>query len=207
MIYRPLVAALALCLPLSLAATAGTAPPWSMPDLTFAAATGDTTSTPPPLAREDSYLTNVKTVTFPGTIASFRRFFDANPVTDFVVATDAIPEITGITYLTGTWPEPGATREVQLAGGNTVQERVLTNTPTLFEYQIWDITAPAGRVVDHIKGAFVFRQDAGVVTVEWTYNIKPRVFLARKAIKNYLTNDFAPFMDAGLTGVVDAYLD
>ncbi|MEM6371946.1 MAG: hypothetical protein AAF727_04100 [Pseudomonadota bacterium] len=39
----------------------------------------------------------------------------------------------------------------------------------------------------------------------WSYNIKPNIFVARPAIGRYLRNDFGPFMNAGLSGVVAAY--
>ena len=79
------------------------------------------------------------------------------------------------------------------------------NIDTRFAYQIWNITAPAGRAIDHIKGEFRYEQRGEEVHVTWDYNIKPRVFVVRPAIRNFLENDFGPFMRAGLTGTVTAY--
>ncbi|MEO1555153.1 MAG: SRPBCC family protein [Pseudomonadota bacterium] len=200
----PRAAALALgaCLA-PLVATAKGAPP-AIPYLEFAAQTPGVPA-PPPLADPSRYMTNTETATVTGSPGAFRAFLDANPVTDFVVATDAIPEIENIVYLAGTWPEVGALRRVDLVGGHSVHERVLANTPDRFAYQIWNITAPAGRVIDHIMGEFQFVQSGGETTVTWDYNIKPNLFLARPAIGRFLNNDFGPFMEAGLSGAVDAY--
>ncbi|WP_299623583.1 SRPBCC family protein [uncultured Tateyamaria sp.] len=166
-----------------------------------------TVSQAPKLSDPGRYLTNTETRTFTGSITGFRAFLDRNPITDFVVPTDAIPAIEDITYLSGTWPQVGSVRRVHLAGGHSVLERVLTNTKDRFSYQIWDITAPAGRVISYIMGEFRYAQDGNRVTVTWDYNIKPNLFLARPAINRFLKNDFSPFMEAGLSGVVAAYTD
>lgn len=164
------------------------------------------TPAPPPLAEDRLYQTNTVRTVLPGTIAQVRAFFDANPITDFVAPTDAIPAITGFTYLEGDWPAVGATRRVSLDGGHTVDERVLINTQDAFSYQIWNVTAPAGRFIDHIKGEFTYTQVDDTVEVVWSYNIKPKVFVARPFIGRYLTNDFGPFMRAGIEGLSAAYL-
>lgn len=160
---------------------------------------------PPPLADDALYLTNTVTVTLPGTIPQVRAFFDANPITEFVPSTDAIPAITGLEVLSGTWAQVGAVRRVNLDGGFSVVERILTNQPDHFSYQIWSVTAPAGRFIDHIRGQFTYTQLEGSVEVQWDYSIKPRVFFARPFIQRYLTNDFAPFMKIGMAGLSDAY--
>ncbi|WP_299293563.1 SRPBCC family protein [uncultured Tateyamaria sp.] len=204
MFIRSTIAAIALSTPLATAALAGTGVAMAFPSITFAETVADIPPAPA-LSPKSRYLTNTETATFNGTIDGFRAFLDANPITDFVVPTDAIPAIEGITYLSGTWPNPGALRRVDLAGGHSVHEQVVANTDTNFVYQIWNITAPAGRAINHIKGEFTFAQSGDEVTVTWDYNIKPNVFFARPAIRGFLDNDFGPFMQAGLTGLVAAY--
>lgn len=54
------------------------------------------------------------------------------------------------------------------------------NTDTRFAYQIWNITAPAGRAIDHIMGEFHYDQSGDEVHVTWNYNIKPRVLLCAR---------------------------
>ncbi len=196
--------AFVVCTSVSTSALAGGLSHSAAPSVSYVQEASDIAA-PPALANTSTYLTNTETASFPGTLEDFRAFVMQNPITDFVVATDAIPEIENITYLSGNWPDVGAVRRVDLAGGHHVHERVLANTPTRFAYQIWDITAPSGRVVDHIMGEFQYSEADGQVNVVWNYNIKPSIFLARPAIRRYLANDFAPFMQAGLTGLVEAY--
>jgi len=204
MSIRSFLAAFAVATPLATVAVAGAGIATAFPSITFAETVSDVPPAPP-LAQASRYLTNTEIATFTGTIRDFRAFMDANPITDFVVPTEAIPAIQGITYLSGDWPEPGALRRVDLAGGHSVHEKVLVNTDTNFAYQIWNITAPAGRAINHIKGEFTYAQSGDEVTVTWDYNIKPSVFVVRPAIRGFLDDDFAPFMEAGLTGVVAAY--
>lgn len=204
MTFRPLVIAAFVLAPLAGMSTAVAKPGSPMHALVFPASTAEIPA-PPKLSDQARYLTNVETATFKGTVPAVRRFMDANPVTDFVTATEAIPAIAGFEVVSGNWPEPGAVRRVDLADGNSVHERVLINSDNRFAYQIWNITAPAGRAVDHIMGEFQFDQQGSDVVVTWTYNIKPSVFFARPAINRYLREDFGPFMNAGLSGTANAY--
>ena len=162
-------------------------------------------ATPPALATDKLYQTNRVSAAVPGNISDVRAFIDANPITDFVATTEAIPSIEGITVLSGTWPEVGAVRRVDLEGGHYVLERVLVNKADNFVYQIWNITAPAGRFIDHIKGEFRYIQEGDTTQITWDYNIKPAAFFARPFIRRYLDRDFAPFMQAGMTGLAEAY--
>lgn len=176
------------------------------PTLTFVSQTQTADVPPPPaLAKDSKYVTNTETAVLHGTVPEVRAFFENNPVTDFVAPTDTIPAIENIVYLSGNWPEVGALRRVDLAGGDSIHERVLRNTQGNFAYQIWNITAPAGRAINHIMGEFTFEQDGDMVNVTWDYNIKPSIFVARPAIRNFLKNDFGPFMRSGLSGTVNVY--
>ena len=176
--------------------------------LTFAlqSAHADTTLAPPDLADETAYLTNTVTVTLPGDLATVRAAMDTTPITDFLRPTDRIPAIDGFTVLEGTWGEPGAVRRVDLADGSTVMERVLTNDADEFSYQIWAISTAEGRFIDHIYGRFDLTEVTGETTIAWSYNVKPTVFFARPSIRGFLENDFAPFMEGGMSGFVDAYI-
>lgn len=161
---------------------------------------------PPALSAADAYQTNTVRARAAGTdIAALRAFMDAHPVTDYVATTDAIPKIVGFEYLSGTWPTEGAVRRVDLADGSSVHERVLTNTPDTFAYQIWNISSGPGRFVDHIKGEFTWVQDGPDVDITWDYNVRAATFIARPFISRYLRNDFAPFMAQGMDGVMRAH--
>ena len=229
MTFRPLVITAMLFAPVAGMTTAGTNAVVQLPNLTFektdqdaypahtlASQAGPTATEafiannpdiplPPDLAADGSYLTNTVTATLRGTVEGVRAHFEENPVTDFTVPTESIPAIEDITYLAGTWPDPGALRRVDLANGYSVHEQVIVNTDTRFVYQIWNITAPAGRAINHIKGEFNFDQQGDEVKITWDYNIKPRAFFVRPAINTFLEEDFGPFMQAGMTGTVNAY--
>ncbi|MEO0929268.1 MAG: SRPBCC family protein [Pseudomonadota bacterium] len=160
---------------------------------------------PPELAKEERYLSNVISVTLDGDLAEVRAFMDANPLTDFLEPSGSIPKITDVVVLEGNWGDPNALRRVDLEGGYWAHERVLTNDDDEFTYQIWDITTSAGRFINHIHGEIRFTQEESGTKVTWSYNIKPRFFFARPSIRNYLTDDFAPFMENGLNGFAAAY--
>lgn len=159
----------------------------------------------PDLANEARYLSNVISVTLDGDMEDVRAFMDANPLTDFLQPSGSIPRIVDVVVLDGTWGQPGALRRVDLEGGFLVHERVLTNDDDEFTYQIWDITTPAGRFINHIYGEIRFSEEPQGTKVTWSYNIKPRFFFARPSIRNYLDDDFAPFMENGLSGFAAAF--
>ncbi len=162
-------------------------------------------SAPPALAEDGKYLSNVLSVTIDGTPAQVRAFLNTNPITDYLEPTDRIPAIASIEGITGAWGTPGAVRRVILETGDSITERVISNTDTAFTYQIWEITAPQGRFIDHIKGEFLFDAVPEGTKITWSYNIKPRVFVARPFIQSFLSDDFAPFMKGGMEEFAAAY--
>jgi len=159
----------------------------------------------PELAQDNLYQSNVISVTLDGDLAEVRAFMAANPLTSFLEPAGNIPRITGVVVLDGTWGEPGALRRVDLDGGYWAHERVLTSDEDEFTYQIWDITTSSGRFIDHIYGEIRMTEETDGTKVTWSYNIKPRYFFARPSIRGYLNNDFAPFMENGLSGFAAAY--
>jgi len=162
---------------------------------------------PPPLAAEDRYLSNVISVTLPGSISEVRAFMAANPVTNFLEPSGRIPRITDVDVLDGPWGAPGSLRRVDLEGGDWTHERVLTNDDDEFTYQIWDITTGSGRFIDHIHGTFIFSDVTEGTKMTWSYNIKPRFFFARPSINSFLAEDFSPFMTNGLQAFATAYVE
>lgn len=174
-------------------------------EVTFAKAAQAEIPAPPPLAEARSYLTNTETLVLKGSLREVRAFLEENPVTSFLKPTDRIPGLKGTTVLKGTWGQPGALRRVDLKDGNYVHERVLTNTDTEFSYQIWDITAPSGRFISHIYGRFEYSQEGADTKIQWSYSIKPSIFIARGQIRRFLDEDFGPFMRSGFDGLAKAY--
>lgn len=163
---------------------------------------------PPALRAAESYLTNVERAVFDGPPEAVRAALQRpeTGVLAFTEATDRIPAVTGTTPVDGSFPDAGAIRIVNLATGDTATERVLENSPQRFAYQVWGFTAPNARPLDHIRGEFAYldRGD-GTTEVVWTYAVAPRAFYARPFIRSFLENDFAPFMQSGLSGAAAAF--
>lgn len=159
----------------------------------------------PELSRENLYQTNTYTVVLDGRLEDVREFMDVRPLTEFLEPSGRIPRITEVVVLDGPWGEIDSLRRVDLEGGFHVHERVLSNDEDEFTYQIWDITTSAGRFIDHIYGEIRLSEVADGTQVTWSYNVKPRFFFARPSIRSYLDDDFAPFMENGLTGFATAY--
>ncbi|MEL6243348.1 MAG: hypothetical protein AAFV87_10660 [Pseudomonadota bacterium] len=174
--------------------------------LTAQSASANDISPPPRLAEPSRYLTNTEAVVVDGTLAQFRAFWAENPVTDFLKPTGRIPRIANVTVLEGVWGQPGSLRRVDFEDGGYTHERVLTNSDTEFTYQIWDISTASGRAINHIYGTFGFEElEGSQIRITWNYNIKPRIFLARGPIRRYLEDDFAPFMETGLSDWAAAF--
>ncbi|MCA0870923.1 SRPBCC family protein [Seohaeicola saemankumensis] len=167
------------------------------------AADAPTHSAPPPLREAGDYLTNIETAVFNGPPSKVRHAVQspAHGVLANVKATDRIPQVTGTTPITGQFPNPGSVRQVNMAGGYTATERMIENGPDGFRYQVWDLTAPSARLIEHIVGQFSYRAlEDGRTEVTWSYSVAPRTFVARPFIRRFLDNDFAPFMQGGLNG-------
>ena len=164
---------------------------------------------PPPLKSADAYVTHVETAVFEGPIADVIQTLQTpdSGVLAFTEPTEAIPEIVDLELLDGNFPESvGDTRRVTLANGHYAVERVLENSESAFRYQVWNLTAPAGRAVDHIVGEFFYEEKADRTTlVTWRYNVTPRIGLLRPFVSNFVDTHVEPFMASGLGGAAAAY--
>lgn len=158
---------------------------------------------PPPLRAPGDYLANEETAIFNGPPAAVARAVQspAHGVLAHVRATERIPQVIGTSPISGRFPAAGAIRQVNLEGGYTATERMIENGAQGFRYQVWDLTAPAARQIDHILGEFRYRAlPDGRTEVTWRYAVAPRRWLARPFIARFLARDFAPFMRSGLDG-------
>jgi len=160
---------------------------------------------PPELGSERQYVSNTETIVLNTSVENTLAFWRDNPITDFVEPTDRIPAIQEFITLKGTWGEPGSVRRVTFEGGGTVLERVLTNNDREFTYQIWNIETPSGGLVDHIYGKFEFKPVSGGTEIVWDYNVKPASIFTRPFVFIFIRNDFAPFMQSGMQGLLNAF--
>lgn len=160
-------------------------------------------SAPPPLREAHDYLQHAERVIFDGPPSQVRDAVQSpeHGVLAHVAATDRIPQVLGTTPIKGRFPEPGSVRQVNMAGPVAATERMIENGAFGFRYQVWDLTAPSARQIDHILGEIQYRQpEDGRTEVTWSYSVAPTSFVARPFIRRFLKRDFAPFMRGGLEG-------
>lgn len=111
----------------------------------------DVTSFPPLV--DGGYASTTIQGDFPMPLEETRAWLaDGNKIVALMESTENIAKPVDTVYFTGDWPEAGATRRVELEDGHFVLERVISNVPEQFEYQIWAMTNAAGQNVDHIHG-------------------------------------------------------
>lgn len=185
-------AALAACL---LTGCMSIAPPSEPPKLTQ-----------PPEVATEGFLTAYAEETVPLALPELRRTLEETPITDFLEPTDNLAPPVASEVLEGTWPEAGATRWLRLEDGHYVVERVLQNEPEFFRYQIYVFTNAAGRGVEQIVGELRFTPVEGGTRIEWSYNVKPRNFLARKVVSGRM-EEIQQFIRGGLRGFAASVSD
>ena len=103
--------------------------------------------------------------------------------------------------IVGVWPAIGARRRVLLEDGTYVAEDVLENeSPARFRYQAWGFTSATGAHIDYAIGEFEFLDAGdGATRIVWRHRMKAKSALARAFIARFVKNDFAPFMERGLS--------
>lgn len=181
--------------------------------LTVVAATATHASEPvqmpdaPPLASLGKYITNEEITFLPTDPQSAWTFWRSIPITDYLEPTERIPAISEIKVLKGPWGEPGSIRRLTFENGGHAHERVLTSDEGEFTYQIWDLNTDSGIFINHIYGEFRVRPANDGSEIVWRYNIKPAVFVARPFIRQFLEEDFGPFMQGGMAGVAAQFPD
>ena len=124
-----------------------------------------------PALAEKGYAETIVTGTFPMNLETLRLWLEEdNKMVNQMEATENIAKPVKTVPLSGVWPVPGAARRVELSDGHFVLERIVSNTPERFEYQIWGMTQAAGRNVDHIHGVQAFEElSDGSTQLTWSY--------------------------------------
>lgn len=174
-----------------LSACAGAPTPPEIPPSDF--------SSPPALA-SSGYASTVIEQEFPMERDAFRAWIaDGNKVVQMLEPTKSIGKPVDAVYFDGTWPEPGATRRIELSDGHFVLERVLSNTPDGFEYQVWGFTGATGNNVDHVHGIQAFEpMDDNTTTMTWTYKVKPNARFKKVFVQRFVNNEVQPFLGSAL---------
>ncbi|MEM7487919.1 MAG: SRPBCC family protein [Pseudomonadota bacterium] len=162
------------------------------------------TAPPPPEVATTGFVRAQATATVPMSVPELRAFMAANPLIDFLEPTDNIAPPVASQVLSGTWPQPGATRWLRLSDGHYVVERVLQNNPDLFRYQIFLFTNSVGRGVDQIVGEQRFlAQPDGSTRIEWDYDVKARNALTRLFVRQQI-DEIDAYITGGLDGLAAA---
>ncbi|MEM8851472.1 MAG: hypothetical protein AAGE03_15750 [Pseudomonadota bacterium] len=159
---------------------------------------------PPPDVATTGFVQAQATATVPMSVPELRAFMQANPLIDFLQPTDNIAPPEASQVLSGTWPEPNATRWLRLSDGHYVIERVLEDRPDLFRYQIFLFTNSVGRGVEQIVGEQRFlAQPDGSTLIEWDYNVKPRNALTAFFVRQQI-EEIDAYITSGLEGLAAA---
>jgi hypothetical protein len=157
----------------------------------------------PPDVETGFHAVNVVSRDFDVEVSAFRRWMDQGQMVKALQSTESIAKPAEIVYLSGSWPAVGAVRRVKLEDGHYVLERVLASEfPGLFRYQVWGFTNSAGNLVKYATGEFRYTSIGPNRTqFTWTYSLRPKSALLRPVLNNFVHNQFAPFMQGGITGL------
>ena len=91
----------------------------------------------------------------------------------FVRRYGPLPPITG-TVQDGVWGSVGQQRTIRTADGGTMQERLVTvDPPTLFAYEITDVTGPMKLIAGRVEGTWAFEPVGTGCRITWTWTIHP----------------------------------
>lgn len=157
-----------------------------------------------PALVEKGYAETIVSGTFPMDLATLRLWLEEdNKMVNQMEATENIAKPIRMVPLSGAWPVPGAARRVELSDGHFVLERIVSNTPDRFEYQIWGMTQAAGRNVDHIHGVQAFEElSDGSTQLTWSYRVKPKAGFMRPFVQRFVDNDVTPFLTQAIENTV-----
>ena len=157
----------------------------------------------PPEVATSGFLTAYTEETISMSVPELRAFMEREPLIGFLEPTENIADPVEAWVLEGTWPEPGAARWLRLSDEHYVVERVLGNEPELFRYQVFVFTNATGRGVEQIVGEQRFVPMDGGTRVEWTYDVRPRNFVARQIVRGSM-DEIEAYIAGGLSGLVEA---
>ncbi len=87
----------------------------------------------------------------------------------------AVPAIESVTDQTGDWDTAGQTRTIHLVDGSHVAEAIdEVDHPKSFRYTVGPFSGPLNKLVENVKGEFVFEELGGGTSIRWTYEWRPR---------------------------------
>lgn len=158
----------------------------------------------PPVMTDSGHATYVAERTFPVPAMTTRTWIDEGLMLTLLQSTENIAKPAGYDLIKGTWPEVGSVRRMRQVDGHYLAETVLENTETLFAYQIYGMTGPAGNSIRYGRGKFeVISIDRTTSKLRWTYQLKPRNPIVGIFVNRFVQNDFGPFMEGGMDAMAE----
>lgn len=131
--------------------------------------------------------------------ASLERYVEwstSAPLEEVLPGSDEIPRFIATEPVIGVWDQVGARRRIVLEDGNYAAEEILANDgPSRFRYQVWGYTSPTPRlIIDYALGEFEITEETSMTRVDWAYSFKPRVGIARPALRRFVEGTWADYM-------------
>lgn len=83
----------------------------------------------------------------------------------------------------GEWGAVGQTRTLQMAGGGSVREELISvDPPKSFGYRLTQIKGPLAQLIAAVEGAFVFVPRAEATEVTWRWTLQPKSALSAQCL-------------------------
>jgi len=157
--------------------------------------------TDPPEVATEGLIPAFVTAELPFDVVGSRDYAERVSIIEFFEQSGSIAPPVGGEILRGEWGKAGAVRRLELADGHYVIERIISNEPELFKYQIWVFTNSVGRGVEQIVGEQRYIPIASDKTrFEWTYAVKPKNGFTAIFVRRQM-----PDIEAFLQGAVDGW--
>ena len=162
------------------------APPGSPPDYRG----------PKPEPDTDGAVTHRESILIDASLERYVEWTSRAPLEEVLQGSDDVPRVVDTEPVIGAWDQVGARRRVVLEDGNYAAEQILEKDgPGSFRYQVWGYTSPTPRLIIHYAiGEFEVTEEDGMTRVDWTYSFKPRVGLARPALRRFVEGTWADYM-------------
>ena len=117
------------------------------------------------------------------------------PLEDVLTGFGDLPPVTHTVLLTDTWGDAESRRRVELEGGDSALEELVSYEPgRRFEYVVWNFTNRARLATDFAVADFVVEPADGGSRLIWTYRFSPRGSVSKGILERFVRDQYAGFM-------------
>jgi len=156
----------------------------------------------PPIDSNAKFVDSVVEADVPVPRQDYTRISAQLKLEEVLVGSKNIPRVVRTEPLTESWDAPGSRRRVVLADGNTALEELIEDhRPELYQYEVWNFTAKAGRFVAYAVGQFETTGDEHSTHVRWTYRFRPRGWPSVLFIEPFVRGEYHQFMSNGMDAI------